>query len=356
MMNRLRRMIQPYRMRPWGFGLFSAAALAVLASARTHDGYPRDVMVNLGTSLVVVALTYAIFDPVFQELRKARVSEQPYFDDVRFSRDVQNAASVVRIMDTGNHILEGRQRDRFLESLRTAAERGVRIEILLLDPDAKATEQRAEEISPVDVRRVIVENLRFLYTCKAGMTDAHADNLVVRTYDALPALQLHQWDHRALISFYPVGQRASSSPHLEINVDSSLGQFAESRFQELWLHGNTTTLEQWWTTLLAFCRDGEPVAKRAVRYVRVNEAIYIDGGRIADLLVDFGRDHITATGSVGVRPFDADCTCVMSRLPAHSALYESVVTEFQRKYGGDSADSMILALEPIPLSSELTER
>ncbi|MCU7725194.1 hypothetical protein ODJ79_15810 [Actinoplanes sp. KI2] len=344
------RVLLSQKVRPWGFGLLSAASLAMLVSGEVYDGYSRDVLINLGTSLLVVALTYAIFDPVFQEFRRSRVIEQPFFDDVRFSRNVQNASSTVRIMDTGNHILEGRQRDRFLEAIRTAAEHGVRIEILLLDPDAKATEQRAEEIRPVDVRGVIVENLRFLYCCRAGMSVAHAENLAVRTYDALPALQLHQWDGRALISFYPVGQRASASPHLEINIDSSLGQFAESRFHELWQHGNTTVLEDWWTTPLVFCRDGEPVAKRAVRYVRMHEAIFIDGGRIADLLVDFGRDHITASGSMGVRPFESDCTYSMSRLSSESEMNGVVTAEFLRKYGDGGAEStppMLLALEPI---------
>ncbi|BEL07892.1 hypothetical protein Q0Z83_060830 [Actinoplanes sichuanensis] len=286
---------------------------------------------------------------VIQELRNARVSEQPFFDDIRFSRNVEYAASVVRIMDTGNHILEGRQRDRFLEALRIAAGRGVRIQILLLDPDAKATEQRAEEITPVDVRRVIVENLRYLHHCRDAMIPTHADNLMVKTYDALPAFQLHQWDDRALISFYPVGTRASASPHLEINVGSSLGQFAERRFHELWHNEITTTLDQWWMTELSFCRDGAWIASREVRYVEHRGDSYIDGSHIADLLIDFGREHITAEGRPGRRPCDVACGYTLTRLQSDVDHYDQIIAEFTQKYGETdrrhSAEPVILRLE-----------
>ncbi|BCY07206.1 hypothetical protein [Actinoplanes sp. L3-i22] len=351
-MTRL-RMIITKKARPWGFALLAGIALVMLGMGHVYAGYARDLLVNLGTSVLVVALTYAIFDPMFQELRNARVSEQPFFDDVRFSRNVEYAATVVRIMDTGNHILEGRQRDRFLEALRVAAERGVQIQILLLDPDAKATEQRAEEITPVDVRGVIVENLRYLYRCKSGMTPLHADNLVVKTYDALPALQLHQWDDRALISFYPVGTRASASPHLEINVSSSLGQFAERRFHELWHNEITTTLDQWWMTELSFCRDGTRVASREVRYAEHRGDVFIDGAHIADLLIDFGREHITAEDNPGRRPCDEECAYAMTRLPAAAGLYEEVIAEFNHKYGEADRHRTI---EPVILRLELLDR
>jgi hypothetical protein len=337
--------------RSWGFGLLAAAAISMLVFAGSAEGYRQDLMVNLGTSLLIVALTYAIFDPVFQELRRSRVSEQPFFDEVRFSRNVTATTTAVRIMDTGNHILEGRQRDRFLEALRVAASRGTQIEILLLDPGAKATDQRAEEIPAVDVRAVIVENLRYLHVCRSSMIEDHAENIKVKMYDALPAIQLYQWGSRALISFYPIGQRASESPHLEVDVESSIGQFAAGRFQELWNHESTTLLDQWWTTQVSFCRDGEHVAQREVRYAEMSDRIYIDGNQIADLLIDFGRDHVTAKGTAGVRPFEQDGDYWMFRLSENSELYGRVIREFDRKYGvttgRGAADLVILCLEPV---------
>jgi hypothetical protein len=270
---------------------------------------------------------------------------------VRFSRNVTATTTVVRIMDTGNHILEGRQRDRFLEALRVAAGRGTQIEILLLDPGAKATDQRSEEIPAVDVRAVIVENLRYLHACRSSMLDEHAENIKVKTYDALPAIQLYQWGNRALISFYPVGQRASESPHLEVDVESSIGQFAAGRFRELWKHESTTSLDEWWTTQVSFCRDGVPVAQREVRYAEMSDRVYIDGNQIADLLIDFGRDHVTAKGAAGVRPFERDCDYWMFRLSENSDLYDRVIREFDRKYGvttgRGAADLVILCLEAV---------
>jgi hypothetical protein len=323
----------------------------MLATARAEQDYARDLLVNLGTSLLIVALTYAIFDPVFQELRRSRVSEQPFFDDVRFSRNVAQSTTAVRIMDTGNHILEGRQRDRFLEALAVAIGRGAQVEILLLDPAAKATDQRAEEIPSVDVRTVIVENLRYLHACRSGMSDTHAENLKVRTYDALPAIQLYQWDNRALISFYPIGQRASEAPHLEVDVGSSIGQFASSRFRELWTHDSTMSLDEWWTTRMTFCRDGTLVAERDVRYVEVDDTTYIDGNQIADLLIDFGRDHITARGKAGIRPIGSAEDWWMHRLTGDNGVTVRVIREFDRKYGAidgrSAADLVILRLKAV---------
>jgi hypothetical protein len=53
------------------------------------SGYIRDLLVNVGASVVIVALSYAIFDPVFQEIRRSPVQEQPTFDDEKFSRTLR---------------------------------------------------------------------------------------------------------------------------------------------------------------------------------------------------------------------------------------------------------------------------
>jgi len=60
----------------------------LLVWARLSQGFNRDVLVNVGASVVIVALSYAIFDPLFEELRRSRVEEHAMFDHDDFNRHV----------------------------------------------------------------------------------------------------------------------------------------------------------------------------------------------------------------------------------------------------------------------------
>jgi peptidoglycan/LPS O-acetylase OafA/YrhL len=58
-----------------------AISAALLIWARLSEGFTRDVLVNIGASVVIVAMSYAIFNPLFQELRRSRVEERPSFGE-----------------------------------------------------------------------------------------------------------------------------------------------------------------------------------------------------------------------------------------------------------------------------------
>lgn len=271
-----------------GFAALVALSAVLLVWARAADGYNRDLLLNIGASIVIVAFSYAIFDPLFEELRRSRVEEHPIFDDAEFSAHVASAAASVSIMDTGSHLLEGPGRDRFLRSLQTALGNGVVVRLLLLDPDSAAASQRKEEIRPVKVREVIVDNLRRLNDFAQALDPDGRGRLHVRIYDASPSIHMFQWDDKALISFFPVGVRASAAPHLEVFMGSPLGEFVEGRFDELWRHPSTRRLDEY-TSLPVSVRHGRTVLRNCdVHFVTVDDECCIDGTPMVDQLTDHG--------------------------------------------------------------------
>ncbi len=267
--------------------LLLASAL-LLAWARWSSGFTRDVLINIGASVVIVALSYAIFDPLFQELHRSRVEEHANFDPEDFSRQVSIATDLVAMMDTGNHLLEGGNRGKFLTALRQAMRNGSKVRILLLDPDSAAASQRSEEIRPVDVRRVIVDNLRHLNDFAGTLAERDRSRLQVRIYDASPSIQMFRWDDRALISFFPIGVRASASPHLEVQLNSPLGEFVQGRFDDLWRHPSTRELTEYVAVPITVYLAGTPLLSCAVHFVRLGEACVIDGTPMVDQLTDHG--------------------------------------------------------------------
>lgn len=103
----LRRRLRWRGRRAAGFLGLLALSAALLAWGRGVTGYNQQLLLNIGASIVIVAFSYAIVDPLFEELRRSRVEEHPRFDDEEFSAHVATATSMVSIMDSGSHLLEG---------------------------------------------------------------------------------------------------------------------------------------------------------------------------------------------------------------------------------------------------------
>ncbi|MGC5022300.1 hypothetical protein [Micromonospora sp. DT47] len=284
----LRRSLRWRGRRAAGFLGLLAVSAGLLTWGRVVTGYNQELLLNIGASIVIVAFSYAIVDPLFEEVRRSRVEEHPSFDDAEFSAHVAAAGSTVSIMDIGSHLLEGAGRDRFLRALRTALGNGVLVRVLLLDPDSAAASQRAEEIRPVNVREVIADNLRRLNEFAESLDAEARARLQVRIYDASPTVHMFQWDDKALISFFPVGVRASAAPHLEVFMASPLGEFVESRFDELWRHPSTRRLDEYVCLPVSLRHDGVVLRSCAVHFVAVADGWCIDGSPMVDQLTDHG--------------------------------------------------------------------
>ncbi|GAA4710392.1 hypothetical protein [Phytohabitans rumicis] len=267
-------------------------AAVLLVWARLTRGFNSDLLLNIGAAVVMVALSYAVFDPIFEELRRSRVEEHPSFDHDEFSDHVAGAVDLVAVMDTGNHMLEGTSRGRFLTAVRTALGNGATVRVLLLDPDSAAADQRAEEIRPVDVRRVIQDNLRHLNDFAGALDAGTLTRFQVRIYDASPSIQMFRWDDKALISFFPIGIRASAAPHLEVYLSSPLGDFVQGRFDDLWRHPSTRPLSDYITVPITVFHEDTPLRNCGVHFVIVDGDCFIDGAPMVDQLTDHGTGSL----------------------------------------------------------------
>ncbi|MDG4758327.1 DUF5919 domain-containing protein [Micromonospora sp. WMMD710] len=328
-------------------GPLLAVAVVMLLAAWRSTGFLSDLLLNLGASVVLAAISYVIFDPLFEEARKARVQEHLSFDQQAFVTRLDRSARRVRILDTWTILLEQRHREETLSAVRTALTNGAQVQLLLLDPDCTAAQQRSEELERqrVDVPRQIRTNLRHLAAFSDALDARLRQRLQVRLYDASPSIQLYQWDGRALISFFPIGKLSFNVPQLEVDMDSPWGGFVHARFEELWEHEQATlNLERYWSVTVTLRHDDLDVVEVRVPYVTVDGQHYVDcqGFRVTGPLTVRAVLPPRAPGATPAvfglaEPADGD------RTPA-----TIVSRHFDQKYGHGDGERAIRRLVPAP--------
>ncbi|MCX5116946.1 DUF5919 domain-containing protein [Micromonospora sp. NBC_00362] len=328
-------------------GALFAIAVVMLVAAWRSTGFLSDLLLNLGASVVLAAISYVIFDPLFEEARKARVQEHLSFDQQAFVTRLHRSGRRVRILDTWTILLEQRHREETLSAVRAALANGAQVQLLLLDPDCTAAQQRSEELERqrVDVPRQIRANLRHLAAFADALDARLRHRLQVRLYDASPSIQLYQWDGRALISFFPIGKLSFNVPQLEVDMDSPWGGFVHARFEELWEHEQATLdLERYWSVMVTLRHDESDVVEVRVPFVTVDGQHYVDcrGFRVTGPLTVRAVLPPRAPGAApGVfalaEPADGDRTPVAV-----------VKRHFDQKYGHDDGERDVRRLVPPP--------
>jgi hypothetical protein len=334
-------------------GLLLVTSVAMLVWAWRTQGFARDLLLNLGASVVLAAISYAIFDPLFEEARKARVQEHISFDQDAFIQVLARTGRRVRILDTWTILLERRHRDETLRAVRAALEQGAQVQVLLLDPDCAAAQQRTDELEKqrVNVPGQIKANLRQLHGFWDTLDNQLRPRLQVHIYDASPSIQLYQWDGHALISFFPIGKLSFNVPQLEVDMASPWGEFVHARFEELWGHHQATlTLEKYWSAPVVLRHADSDMAKHRVPYVTVDGNHYIDCNTF-----HLTRDVVGAlTVSTHLPPRTSGSgpgVFTLAEVTADDATPLAVVSQrFEEKYGTEAdgtAGRMILRLVPV---------
>ncbi|MGC4812974.1 DUF5919 domain-containing protein [Micromonospora sp. DT228] len=331
-------------------GALLGVAVVMLVAAWRSTGFLSDLLLNLGASVVLAAISYVIFDPLFEEARKARVQEHLSFDQQAFVTRLHRSGRRVRILDTWTILLEQRHREETLSAIRAALANGAQVQLLLLDPDCTAAQQRSEELERqrVDVPRQIRTNLRHLAAFTDALDARLRQRLQIRLYDASPSIQLYQWDGRALISFFPIGKLSFNVPQLEVDMDSPWGGFVHARFEELWEHEQATLdLERYWSVMVTLLHDDSDVAEVSVPYLTVDGQHYVDcrGFRVTGQLTARAMLPPRAPGASPAmfalaEPADGDHTPV-----------DTVKRHFDQKYGHADAERAIYRLVPPPGTS-----
>ncbi|MEV6302859.1 hypothetical protein AB0M02_25825 [Actinoplanes sp. NPDC051861] len=340
-------------------GLLFAVSGGMLVAARASRGFTSDLLLNLGSSLVLAAVSYLIFDPIFDEARKARVQEHERFDQATFIDRMRETHRNIRILDTWTILLDGRSRARTFSAMREALGQGATIRVLLLDPNSAAAQQRADELErrQIDVAAQIMANLRQLQQFRDELDGPEQrSRLRVSVYDASPSIQLYQWDGRALISFFPIGKVSFDVPQLEVDMASPWGQFVDRRFDELWDHGDhIRTLDRYWRLPVTLMHGGQRLDTVPVPYVSDDDGIYVDGtGNLANQLAErmlygqgeppgsFGAFAVWPPRRTGQQHRDFDLIRIEDGA--------SILALFDKKYGGypESRAGEILLLRLVP--------
>lgn len=123
-----------------------------------------------------------------------------------------------------------------LRAMRTAAERGCRIRILLMNPDSTVASVRAKELgytAPDATQRNVEANLAELR--RFSKLHVVAQNLEVRLYDGLPAAAIHMFDDTIFLGIYWRQIPAIQGPQFEIRATNSfLTETIELHIDTLW--------------------------------------------------------------------------------------------------------------------------
>jgi len=308
-------------------GLLRAAFLPV------SEGM-ADILVNLGASLLGVVATVMVLEPLIERSRTPEEIIHSEFPHQLFLDGVAAGNRVVRIMGAWPYVMDHPWRPRFLAELRAAVDRGVTVQILVLDPESKAAEQRARDLdNQFDVALVISDVLQTFWTFAGGLPERLAANLAVRVYSALPPARMYRWDGRAVSSFFPLGNWVGSDiKHYETNMNSRLAQFVDEQFELIWRHPDTVPLTDYATVALDIATPEADFLSRRAQYVVHDGHVHIAAREIAaelyrmrvvDPQVRLDWDAVSAAPPPGP----------VSLLTVEPGLLPTLRARFHRKYG-----------------------
>jgi hypothetical protein len=261
---------------------FVAAALVVVVIvllwvSRSLDRYGENLSLNLGADLIGTVVVLFLIAPFLGRADRLNEAVLDRFNHRAFIRQAAGARQRILIMELWTDLLQGAYKDEFLGAVKEALERGVEVRVLVLDPDARAAEQRADDLlQQTDVVDNILDNLRVLSEFKQDKLSNHARrNLDVRIYSALPPVQMYRVDDHVIVSFYPVNMTSWNAAQYQTNPQAQLGQFVGTKFDELWEASSTRWLDQFWQITLD---DGN--RSYEAQFVSDDGHIYISGQEI----------------------------------------------------------------------------
>jgi hypothetical protein len=259
-------------------GLLGSSALVVYGTVHTQDGLANAAL-NLGTGGLGAILTVAIIGPVLRYVQEGAVREHDRLDYAWFTGQVNGANRQVQILTTFSNLLDHAVTDRFLRHLRAALQREARVEILLLNPGSLAVDVRQQELAGVTVRlnvqREIMRNLRRLSAFADSLGERERLHFEVRLYDAAASITLYRWDDRALVSFLPIGRFSEFGAQLEVSTRSSLGEFLEQRFRDLWDGVGTIGMGDFLQITVTLVEDENSARAFRSRFVLHEDVCYV---------------------------------------------------------------------------------
>ncbi|AUG82063.1 hypothetical protein CFP65_7484 [Kitasatospora sp. MMS16-BH015] len=205
--------------------------------ARGIHEYRENLLLNLAPELLTTIATLLVIQPIVTRLEEDRVREHLRLDYGSFCDLLTQTHDLVCILDTYSPLFAGTSQ-RFAEATRAAIANGATMQIMLLDPDSLAAQQRSHELS-TDVRGGVLRNIREFRRVQNLLPNEQRGRLQMRLYDAAPSIQLYRCGERMMVSFFPVDRHSGDTQQLEVRVTTPLGSFVAERFAELWTSGRS---------------------------------------------------------------------------------------------------------------------
>jgi hypothetical protein len=166
----------------------------------------------------------------------------------------------------------------------------------------------------------------------------------VRIYAGQPLMSYHRWDSGAIVSTYPIGRSSAAFTQHETTIDSALVLFIEQRFINLWSPEVSTSLDDYLgLPLLIYARANDSL-NLTVRYVQVDDSVYVADPAMAHLVNTSGPDSVVTqvTGS-GHHPLLTVGRCRVLLCPDEAPRIRAL---FAQKYGLEDECS-VLRLSPL---------
>jgi hypothetical protein len=317
--------------------------VVLLVLSRSLDRYGENLSLNLGADLIGTIVVLFLIAPFLSKADRLNESVLDRFNHRAFVRQSAGARQRIMILELWADLLQGGYQAEFLGALREALDRRVEVRILLLDPDARAAEQRSDDLlRQTDVVNNILDNLRVLNDFEHDLPERLRGYLDVRIYLALPPVQLYRVDDHMIVSFYPVNMTSWNAAQYQTNPQAQLGQFVCAKFEELWEAHSTRRLERFWTLTLEDQNE-----RYDARFVTAGDQIYVSGRKIVERNLRSGIDglpvRIVGSTSDGHRSQAYELTPLDRTSPDLAAALDL----FNRKYGHTHQD-VILRLTASP--------
>jgi hypothetical protein len=327
--------------------LVAVIAVLLLVSASLPE-YGKNLSLNLGADLIGALVVLFVIAPFMGRAERSHEAVLERFDHRAFIRQAGDARHRILILELWTDLLQGGYQRAFLDAIRDSLARDVEVRILLLDPDARAAEQREDDLlRQTNVVDNILDNLRVLHEFQRDLPDRMRRNLDVRVYSALPPVQLYRVDDHLIVSFYPVNVTSWNAAQYQTSPQAQLGTFVGTKFDELWEARSTRTLEQFRQITLEV--DGDESSRSYhVLFVSAGEKTYVSGHAIvadnlrnginelpARLIHDNAKGETHHSARYSITPLDPDAEDL-----------DTARELFRRKYGQDRQDVILKLTAP----------
>jgi hypothetical protein len=327
------------------YGVIAAALVVVIVAllgvSSSLADYGKNLSLNLGADLIGTLVVLFVIAPFMGRAERSREAVLERFDHSAFIRQAGDARHRIVILELWTDLLEGGYKRPFLDALKVALSRGVEVRMLILDPDARAAEQRADDLlRQTDVVDNIMDNLLILHEFKRDLPERVRDNLDIRVYSALPPVQMYRVDDHLIVSFYPVNVTSWNAAQYQTSPQAQLGTFVATKFDELWEARSTRTLDQFRRVTLEV--DGETDAYR-VRFVSSGERVYVSGRSVVAGHLRTGIDGLPARLLIENAKGEQRSSPAYSMVPLDPAAADFATAQelFRQKYGPDHQDVIL---------------